>query len=106
MPHGQVRLVRSTVAVFVRMLELVERRVLGVEETSVLAEEMVIDHSGKTGKRESAAKVVRFGHGHLLRTCRDPSPSTCNGDGTPLCRSAEHFPVTVSSTPVYGLLTI
>ena len=54
MPDREVGLVRGPVAVLVRMLELVERRVLGVEETSISAEEMIVDCADGSRERHSA----------------------------------------------------
>ena len=42
-PHREVGLEGGAVAVLVRVLELVERGVLGVEERSIPAEEVVVD---------------------------------------------------------------
>jgi hypothetical protein len=72
MPQCEIRLVRGSIAVFVRVLELIERGVLGIEQASVSAEEVVVDCADGSGKGEQhfAPEVVRFGHGHLLRTYR------------------------------------
>src|SRR2546429_8548761 len=86
------------------MLELVERRVLGVEQASVSAEEVVVDCADGSGERPVAPEVVRFGHGHLLRTCR--ARARALGRQTVLHPGAgrNHLPVTVRSTAVDGRL--
>ena len=44
-PRGEIESKAAAVAVFVRVLELVERAVLGVEQCSVSAEEVIIDRN-------------------------------------------------------------
>src|SRR5450755_203266 len=105
MPYREIRLVRCAIAVLVRMLELVERGVLGVEQTSVAEEEVVVDCADASGEVYSAPEVVRFGHGHLPHTCRAQARALGMGDGTPPRRRAVLPQVTVSSPVVYGRLT-
>src|SRR5258708_40185031 len=72
MPQCEIRLVRGSIAVFVRVLELIERSVLGIEQASVSAEEVVVDCADGSGQGEQhfAPEAVRFGQGHPLPTRR------------------------------------
>ena len=54
------------VAVFVRVLELVERVVFRVEELAVAAEEVVVDSAADGDSRRPVRLVVRLGHLHPL----------------------------------------
>ncbi len=47
LPGGQVRLEVTTVSVLVSVLELVERRILEVEQAPVRVKRVLVDHSGK-----------------------------------------------------------